>query len=72
MAFEHGLEVKARRIATNNRALARGRLGHAVGNGDALTFAKANDEYLRWKRFPPPRADNRQSNQRYRCGLHDA
>ena len=42
------------------------RLDPRQGNGDALTFAEANDEYLRWKRFPPPRADNRQSNQRYR------
>ena len=57
---------EARRIATNNRALAKGGFDPRHGKGEALTFAKANDEYLRWKRFPPPRADNRLTNQRYR------
>ena len=57
---------EARRIATNNRALAKGGFDPRHRNGGALTFAEANDEYLRWKRFPPPRADNRLSNQRYR------
>ena len=57
---------EARRIATNNRALARGGFDPRQGNGDALTFAQANDEYLRWKRFPPPVAGNRLSNQRYK------
>ena len=51
---------------TNNGALARGGVDLRQGNGAALTFAKANDECLRWKRFPPPRADNRQSNEHYR------
>ena len=57
---------EARRIATNNRALARGGFDPRHGTGGALTFAEANDEYLRWKRFPPPVANNRLSNQRYR------
>ena len=57
---------EARRIATHNRALARGGLDPRHGKGDVLTFAMANDEYLRWKRFPPPVANNRLSNQRYR------
>ena len=57
---------EARRIATNNRALAKGGVDPRHPNGDELTFAKANDEYLRWKRFPPPVAGNRLSNQRYK------
>jgi len=57
---------EARRIATNNRALAKGGFDPRHGNGVALTFAQANDEYLRWKHFPPPAANNRGSNQRYR------
>ena len=57
---------EARRIATNNRALAKGGFDPRHGTGGALTFAEANDEYLRWKRFPPPVANNRLSNQRYR------
>ncbi len=57
---------EARRIATNNRALAKGGFDPRHRNGGALTFAEANEEYLRWRRFPPPRADNRLSNQRYR------
>ena len=31
-----------------------------------MTFAEANDEYLRWKRFLAPVAGNRLSNQRYK------
>ncbi|MXY58359.1 MAG: DUF4102 domain-containing protein, partial [Gammaproteobacteria bacterium] len=57
---------EARRLATNNRALAKGGFDPRHGTGGALTFAEANDEYLRWKRFPPPVANNRLSNQRYR------
>ena len=57
---------EARRIATNNRALAKGGFDPRHRNRDVLTFAKANDEYLRWKRFPPPVAGNRLSNQRYK------
>ena len=43
---------QTRRIATNNRALAKGGFDPRHGNGVALTFAQANDEYPRWKRFP--------------------
>ncbi|MCY3624152.1 MAG: integrase arm-type DNA-binding domain-containing protein [Gammaproteobacteria bacterium] len=57
---------EARRIATSNRALAKGGFDPRHGTGGALTFAEANDEYLRWKRFPAPVANNRLSNQRYR------
>ena len=57
---------EARRMATNNRALARAGVDPRHPNGDELTFAKANDEYLRWKRFPAPVAGNRLSNQRYK------
>ncbi len=57
---------EARRIATNNRALAKGGVDPRHPNGVALSFAKANNEYLRWKRFPPPVAGNRLSNQRYK------
>ena len=62
-----GVSLKdARRVATSNRALARGGVDPRRGANGAITFAEANDEYLRWKRFPPPRSDNRVSNQRYR------
>ena len=57
---------EARRLATANRALAKGGFDPRQGDGGALTFAEANDEYLRWKRFPPPAAGNRRSNQRYK------
>ncbi len=57
---------EARRVATNNRALAKGGFDPRHAEGDGLTFAKANDEYLRWKRFPEPMAGNRLSNQRYK------
>ena len=57
---------EARRVATGNRALAKGGFDPRHREGDSLTFAKANDEYLRWKRFPPPVAGNRLSNQRYK------
>ncbi|MCY3814374.1 MAG: integrase arm-type DNA-binding domain-containing protein, partial [Gammaproteobacteria bacterium] len=57
---------EARRVATQNRALAKGGFDPRFQDGAGLTFAKANDEYLRWKRFPEPVANNRSSNQRYR------
>ncbi|MCE2460622.1 MAG: DUF4102 domain-containing protein [Pseudomonadales bacterium] len=57
---------EARRIATGNRALAKGGFDPQHRDGDALTFAKANEGYLRWKRFPPRVAGNRLSNQRYK------
>ena len=57
---------EARRVATNNRALAKGGFDPRHQDGVGLTFGKANDEYLRWKRFPPPVAGNRLSNQRYK------
>ncbi len=57
---------EARRVATNNRALAKGGVDPRHPGGEVLSFAKANDEYLRWKRFPPPVAGNRLSNQRYK------
>ena len=57
---------EARRVATNNRALAKCGVDPRHPNGDELTFAGANGEYLRWKRFPPPVAGNRLSNQRYK------
>ena len=47
-------------------ALAKGGFDPRHQDGVGLTFAKANDEYLRWKRFPPPVAGNRLSNQRYK------
>lgn len=57
---------EARRIATGNRVLAKGGFDPRHRDGDALTFAKANDEYLRWERVLPPVADNRLSKQRYK------
>ena len=57
---------EARRVATNNRALAKGGFDPRHQDGVGLTFAKANNEYLRWKRFAPPVAGNRLSNQRYK------
>ena len=57
---------EARRVATSNRALAKGGFDPRYQDGDGLTFAKANEEYLRWKRFPEPVAGNRLSNQRYK------
>ena len=57
---------EARRIATNNRALAKGGVDPRQPDGELLTFGEANEEYLRWKRFPPPVAGNRLSNQRYK------
>ena len=57
---------EARRLATNNRALAKGGFDPRHEGGQAMTFAEANDEYLRWKRFPAPVAGNRLSNQRYK------
>ena len=65
-AYPHVSLKEARRIATNNRALAKGGHDPRHRNGGALTFAEANEEYLRWKRFPPPVAGNRLSNQRYK------
>ena len=47
-------------------ALAKGGFDPRLRAADTTTFAEANDEYLRWKRFPPPVASNRLSNQRYR------
>ena len=57
---------EARRTATNNRALAKGGFDPRHQGADGLTFGEANDEYLRWKRFPAPVAGNRLSNQRYK------
>ena len=45
---------EARPVATNNRALAKGGFDPRHRGGYALTFAQANDEYIRWKRFPRP------------------
>ena len=38
---------EARRVATNNQTLANGGFDQRYAEGDGLTFAKANDEYLR-------------------------
>ena len=57
---------EARRVATANRALAKGGFDPRQKDSAGMTFAEANDEYLRWKRFPPPAAGNRRSNQRYK------
>ena len=57
---------EARRVATANRALAKGGFDPRQKDSVGMTFAEANAEYLRWKRFPPPAAGNRRSNQRYK------
>ena len=57
---------EARRVAEENRALAKAGVDPRHSRETEMSFATANDEYLRWRRFPEPGAAGTRSNQRYK------
>lgn len=57
---------EARRVAVRNRALAKAGVDPRHSTEERMSFATANREYLRWRRFPDPEAGLTRSNQRYK------
>jgi len=57
---------EARRVAVRNRALAKAGVDPRHSTEERMSFATANGEYLRWRRFPEPQAGGTRSNQRYK------
>ncbi len=57
---------EARRVAVRNRALAKAGVDPRRSTEERMSFATANGEYLRWRRFPEAEAGSTRSNQRYK------